>query len=367
MGHEKGRAAGTHKHSASANLFAETGCTAAMSPETRTVVAAAVALLAVLAAVVLADLFGTVLFAITVAFVLLPVQSWFERRAWPRGRASVVTAALASTAVLAVLAPLALVTYQRSGEVTAFLRSFPTTIDLGVLGLDVSVARADLVEALVAYLPPLAVDVAVFVSAASIKLALFAVLVVGLLRGHERARAGILAPVPPGYRPVVAAFETRARDTLASILVLQVGTAAGAFLLALPFFWLVGYDYALVLAVVAGVLQFVPVVGPIVLLAGLAGVAVLAGDLQLAAVLLLPGGLLLGWLPDVLVRPRLARYTGGLSSSLYFVGFIGGLTSLGMIGVVAGPLVVALLVEGVEQLAAELPHTDATPPSERAE
>lgn len=332
-----------------------------MAPQTRTVVGAAVSVLALVAAVVLANLFGTVLFAITVAFVLTPVQRWFLGRGWRRRRASIATATLATAAVLAVVAPLAIVAYERTGEVTAFVGSLPETFDLRAIGMDVAVERAELVDALLSYLPPLVVDVAVFVSAASIKLALFAILLFGLLLGHEKAREGIVAPIPPDYRPFVEALEDRARETLSAILLLQIGTAAGAFLMALPFFWLVGYDYFVVLAVFAGVLQFIPVVGPIVLIAVLTAMEALAGDLVLAGILLGGGGLILGWLPDVLVRPRLAAYTGGLSSSLYFVGFIGGLTSLGMIGIVAGPLVVALLVEGIEQLAAEMPHTEATP------
>ncbi len=44
-------------------------------------------------------------------------------------------------------------------------------------------------------------------------------------------------------------------------------------------------------------------------------------------------------------RPKLARYTTGLPASLYFVGFTGGVLTLGVIGFIAGPVVIALLVE----------------------
>ncbi|MFB6309838.1 MAG: AI-2E family transporter [Salinirussus sp.] len=337
-----------------------------MPPETRTAVAAAAVLFAVLAGFVLADLFGTVLFAITVAFVLTPVLSWFQRRGWSRRRASIATATVAAAAVVAALVPLALVAYERTGQVTAFLSNLPATIDLGAVGLEVTVSRGELIDALLAYLPPLAVDLAVFLSAASIKLALFGILVFGLLLGHERARAAAIAPVPPDYRPFVDALEDRARETLTSILILQVGTAAGAFLLALPLFFVLGYEYVLVLAVIAGALQFLPIIGPIVLVAGLAILQATAGDLQQAGIVLIAGGLVLGWLPDVLVRPRLAAYTGAMPGSLYFVGFIGGLTSLGMIGIVAGPLIVALLVEATSQLAAEMPHTESVAATDRS-
>ena len=55
-----------------------------------------------------------------------------------------------------------------------------------------------------------------------------------------------------------------------------------------------------------------------------------------------------------MVRPRLARHTADLPGSLYFIGFTGGLLSVGPIGFIAGPLVVALLVEATELLASEV-------------
>jgi predicted PurR-regulated permease PerM len=60
------------------------------------------------------------------------------------------------------------------------------------------------------------------------------------------------------------------------------------------------------------------------------------------------------WLPDVLIRPRLARETADLPGSLYFVGFVGGLLTLGPVGIIAGPLAVALVVEMADHLSEEL-------------
>ena len=72
------------------------------------------------------------------------------------------------------------------------------------------------------------------------------------------------------------------------------------------------------------------------------GLLTLGAAAMLADVL---GGLLVAWLPDLVIRPRLARETADLPGSLYFVGFVAGLLTLGPIGVIAGPLAVALVVE----------------------
>ena len=75
-----------------------------------------------------------------------------------------------------------------------------------------------------------------------------------------------------------------------------------------------------------------------------------------AALVFVLGSLLVAWLPDVVIRPRLARETADLPGSLYFVGFVGGLLTLGPVGVIAGPLAVALVVEMAELLTDELNH-----------
>lgn len=84
-----------------------------------------------------------------------------------------------------------------------------------------------------------------------------------------------------------------------------------------------------------------------------------------AAVVLALGLLLVGFLPDAVIRPRLARTAAGLPSCLYFVGFVGGLLSLAPVGIIAGPLVLALLVESLSLLAQE--DGPGEPPGDVAE
>lgn len=332
-----------------------------MPQRTRIVVGAAVGLLALLTAAVLSEMFGTILFAITVAYVLVPVQERFLDRGWRRRRAAIATTLVAVGAALLVLAPIAYVAITKQAEVARLLAAIPETFSVGALGMSATLETAAIVSVIFEYLPTIVVSSALFLSSLSIKFALFAIVVFGLLVGHEKAREAILMPVPPTYRPFLDALHERARNTLVALLVLQVGTALGTFALAVPTFWLLGYDGAVILAAIAGVLQFLPIIGPIVLLVALGAFHVVAGEVVAAVLVVVVGGVIVGWLPDILVRPRLARYTTGLSGTLYFVGFIGGIASLGIIGVLAGPLLVALLVEGTDRLAAQMPHTDAAP------
>ena len=150
------------------------------------------------------------------------------------------------------------------------------------------------------------------------------------------------------------ALHERASRTLYGLYVVQAATGVATFGLALPVFVAFGYPSPIALATLAGVLQFIPVLGPSVLIAGLTGYELMLGDGMRAVGILVIGGLAIAATPDVLIRPRLAAETAALPSTLYFIGFVGGVLTVGAIGIIAGPLVVAMVAELATRLSDEL-------------
>jgi len=61
------------------------------------------------------------------------------------------------------------------------------------------------------------------------------------------------------------------------IFAVQTLTSVATFLMALPVFYFLGYDAFLSLSVAAGLLQFVPIIGPSVLVPGLFALELSAG------------------------------------------------------------------------------------------
>lgn len=303
--------------------------------------------LLVAAALLLRAVIATAFFAVTVAYVLYPVRGRLRARGFSRR----VAAAVISTAVfglaLAVFALSSLALYRRRDVVVGLLRELPSTITVGVGEFTYSAPTTTFVDPAIAALRGTAVAIASAAPVLALKLLLFAILLYGLLLRPGRAARAVFTVVPSEYHDVVRRFHERTRDTLYGIYVLQAATAAGTFTLALVTFAALGYQAPLTLAVVAGALQFIPVVGPGVLLAVLALLDVVAGNLVRAALVAVVGGAVIGLVPDAVLRPRLASYAAHLPMSLYFVGFVGGVLSLGAIGFIAGPLVVALVVEAV--------------------
>lgn len=332
-----------------------------MSLQRRYVLGGLFALAGAVTALLLASVLGTVFLAITVAYLLWPLRCRLVARGrTPRVASAVVTGG-AFLATLLFFVPLAAVAYVRFDSFVALVGLLPEEFVVGAFAFEYVVTLESLSALAVDTAERAARRAAATAPVLAVKLTLFVFLIYSLLFYGERAQRATIALVPAGYRGVAAALNRRTRETLSAIYVLQAATAVGTFALALPTFAALGYDNAVTLSTVAAVLQFVPIVGPSALVLGLAAYHVAVGQLLQAALVAAVGGLVIALLPDVLIRPRLARRTADIPGSLYFVGFFGGVLTLGPIGVVAGPLAIGLFVETATLLATELNPSPSGP------
>jgi predicted PurR-regulated permease PerM len=298
--------------------------------------------------VLLAEVIETVFFAITVAYVLYPIRRELHHRGVPRRIAAAVAAIIGFVFVLAVVTPIVVALYRRRGELLTFIQTVPAELTVEVLGFSypVDVSRY-LVQARDAVIDA-GVNIASAAPVLALKGFLFLILLFGLLLRPGSVRRAAVRIAPGEYHDVVFALHRRVRDTLYALYVLQAATALGTFVVAYVVFAALNYDAAFSLSIFAGVLQFIPVLGPSILVALVAAGQLMAGEVVAAVLVTVLGLVLVGFLPDAVIRPRLAAVTTGMPASLYFVGFTGGTLTIGVVGVIAGPLVVALLVEVVE-------------------
>jgi len=308
---------------------------------------------ATLATVILFEVLGTVFFALSVAYLLVPLRRRLRNRGASRITATVAVTALAVAGVLALFGPLAYLLIIRFSEFSALIASLPESVMLSAGGFSYELVVAELFGSITQELGAVGRSIAAGLPVLLLKLVLFVLLVFSLLHNQRNIRAATIAIVPPAYRDIATALHTRARETLFALYVLQAATALATFVIAVPVFFAFGYSSPVILATVAGILQFVPVAGPSLLILTLVGSHVVTGDLLGALSIAVVGGALIVAIPDAVIRPRLASRTAELSSSLYFIGFVGGLLSLGALGIIVGPLVVALLVESASLVADE--------------
>ena len=298
--------------------------------------------LLVLAGFLLRAVITTAFFAITVAYVLHPMREYLRRRGLSRRWSAAALAVGAFGIVLTGLGLAAFSLYRRRDAVIALITEFPSEFTVQFATFSYTLERATFVEPLAGVVREIAVSAASAAPVLGLKLLLFSLIVYGLLLRPGAVSQTVFTVVPRRYHDIVERFHLRMRDTLYGIYILQAATAAGTFLVALITFLPLGYPAPFTLALIAGGLQFIPILGPGVLLGVLAVADILAGNIERAVLVAV-----VGLVPDMVIRPRLASYAADLPVTLYFVGFVGGILSLGVIGFIAGPLIVALVVEAV--------------------
>jgi predicted PurR-regulated permease PerM len=304
----------------------------------------------VLSAVVLADVLRTVIFAITVAYVLYPLR----RRLVDRG-VSVRIACAASTVVAFLAAallvvPLLYVLYRQRSRLIDLLAQIPEVFVINGFGFELPVEVEPLVSAARIALRDLALAVTAAAPTLALELIVFTILVYGLLLRPNAVSTAVFKVVPPEYQDIPIRLHRRTRRTLYSIYILQAATAAATFVLAYALFSILGYESPGLLALIAGVLQFIPVVGPSVLVVTLGAGDLLLGETTRAILVIVFGLGVVSFVPDAVIRTQLADWTGKISPGLYLVGFVGGILTVGAVGLIVGPLVVSLLLEIIEML-----------------
>ncbi|PAU83164.1 AI-2E family transporter [Halorubrum salipaludis] len=306
--------------------------------------------LAALAAVVLAEVLRTVVFAVTVAYVLYPVRQRLVGRGVSRRIACVAATVVAFVAAVLLVVPLFYVLYRRRAALIEILGQIPDVVPISVGEFEFALETVPYVAAAEVWIRQVAIGVAAAAPRLVLELVVFTFLVYGILYRPRAVETAVFGVVPAEYQDIPTRLHERTRETLYSIYVLQAATAAGTFGLAFALFALLGYDSPALLAVIAGVLQFIPVVGPSVLVVALTAGDLLAQETGRAIAVFVLGIVVVSFVPDAVIRTQLADWAGRISPGLYFVGFVGGVLTLGAVGLIVGPLVVSLLLEVIDML-----------------
>ena len=303
--------------------------------------------LAALTAVALAEVLRTVVFAVTVAYVLYPLRRRLVGRGLSRRLSCAVSTGVAFVGATLLVAPLLYALYRRRSEFISLLEGVPPLVPISVGGFETVIEIAPYALAVAGAAPVLVLEAVVFTF-----------LVYGILYRPDAVETAVFGVVPSEYHDIPTRLHERTRQTLYSIYVLQAATAAATFVLAVAVFWTLDYGSPVLLAVIAGILQFVPVVGPSVLVVALGAMDFLVGETGRAVAVLALGLVVVAFVPDAVIRTRLAGLTGKISPGLYFVGFVGGILTLGAVGVIVGPLAVSLLLESIDLLSEHGGPTD---------
>jgi len=303
-----------------------------------------------LALVISWEVFWTVLFAVTLAYLLRPLREDLVGKGFsPRISSAILTFSAYVFGILLLL-PFMFLLFQRREILLEYLQNLPEQFSVQLFGFSQSFQTSELVEAARQWVSDAAVDLAMLSPSIALKTVLVGFVVYGILLRPKAVSKAVLGVFPDSLEEVLRSYDKRIRGTLYGLYVVQAATAFLTFVVALPVMYFYGYEAFFALALIAGILQFIPVLGPFVIISALSLVEVMADQYTKALSIFVVGVLLIGFLPDAIIRPRLAKNTTGLPACLYFLGFIGGVLTVGAIGIIVGPLSIALVLETIEQI-----------------
>jgi len=137
-------------------------------------------------------------------------------------------------------------------------------------------------------------------------------------------------------------------DTMYSVYIVNVQTAIFTFFLSIPFFILLGYEHVLFWATLCGILQLIPCFGPQLLTLFLIIYTLILGDIRGTILTICIGYPLISGIADFYFRPKMMGRKMAIHPALMMTGIFGGMMIMGMLGIIIGPLLVALIVSAYD-------------------
>jgi len=140
-------------------------------------------------------------------------------------------------------------------------------------------------------------------------------------------------------------------NTIYALIIVQISAAMISFILAIPFFYFLGYGDILLFSTMIGFAMLVPLIGAQIMILILALYFMSIGDFTSTIIMLFVGyPLLSGWI-DFYYRPVLMGKRVAIPPVMMMIGIFAGVPFMGIVGFILGPVLVALMVTGYKILA----------------
>ncbi len=330
-----------------------------MVSQRRTVLVGLGFVVAVIAAFVLSRVIMTILVAIAASYMLLPAHKWTIRQGFPPYWSAILVTLAGVAASLVLILPFVFVLYVRRDALLRGIAALDTSYPVLFGGETFVLNLTPVQEALTPNVSRVAVVAAQQASVYSAKFVVYAFVVFALLYYSNRLRSLVFGPVPAMYHDIIDRVHTRIREVLFGHYVLVLVGGIVTYATGLGVFLLLDYQLPFVLALIGAVLWTLPFISAAPIVVGLAVFHFLEGELLMLVAITALGAVFLVALPNLIVD--VVRFRLGdperLSQTLYFVGFVGGGLTIGVVGFIIGPIVLTIVV-ALSGLLAESSHSD---------
>jgi predicted PurR-regulated permease PerM len=308
-------------------------------------------------------LLDMILLAFSLAIVVMPLQRRIIRKVKSRWIAALLT----TTLVLSLFAGTIYFTFFVISQNGAYLAEILVSIAEGMrtIGAEPIVAAIPLPPEQVeiwanSQLESASVSLSDFLSQIPLIIVKFIIFFLSLylfFLGGDRIREELSCRLPQRLSRAVDQMTEPVVNTLYAIFVVHFSIAALTFILALPFFYVLGYGHVVFYALIAAIFQLFPMIGDSMLMLFLLVFAISQGDIRGVVLVIFLGYPVVSALPDLYYRPLLMGSRAAIHPILMWIGFFGGAIAMGTIGIILGPVLITLLISGYRILVEGLKET----------
>lgn len=335
----------------------------------RTLLFGMILLLAILALILIWPFITPILFAIAVVVIMKPVYNWLLRKKWVKGRETWANGITMIIFILAIALPFVLIIGSAISQANqAFEGLQDAGLDMTVEGIaawvqdtfqetggeEATVDEAEIAatlqqaaDAVLAWVQNTIINLGqtipeFFTNAVIVLVLLFVML--PLYKRPGRKAVVDIVPFPPeitqlfldkGDMMITAMF----KGTF--VIAIVSGAAMGIVL------WIAGVPYATLLAIISAFLSLIPMVG-ISLVAWPVGILLILAGNTWQGIFVIVAFLLVVANIDNVMRPMLVPKGAHLNPALVILSVLGGISLMGLIGVIYGPVIMILLVTSIE-------------------
>jgi predicted PurR-regulated permease PerM len=162
----------------------------------------------------------------------------------------------------------------------------------------------------------------------------------------EQIWTALTQNLSPKLRSAVDSMSEITENTIYSLIIIQVSAAVISFILAIPFFFLLGYGHEILFATMVGFAMLIPLIGAQLVLVFFLLYLLALGDIRGALIVIFIGyPLLSGWI-DFYYRPVMMRRRVAVHPVFMIIGIFAGVPFMGFVGFILGPVLIALAVVG---------------------
>jgi len=289
-------------------------------------------------------LINAVIVALVLAIVLMPLQREICRVIRPSLSSFVIT-----SSVIALFSVVLYYSVRTIYDNIGYIREITTTtatwiIEITGIGKGTETIFDDITGSIMAEASHYLLGVISRFGFIAIEILIIFLLLFLLLIFGDQFYQEIISTIPASSIEILYIFRKSIIDVLYALFNVHVLIALIVFLLAIPFYSVLGYGHVAFWATFSGIFALIPIFGPVIIIGFVALYALALQDWYAFTLTIVIGWPLLCAIPDWYLRPKLMGKRAKVNGVLMFIAFFGGIAVMGVMGFILGPVFIALLI-----------------------